>query len=148
MLTRRAVVVGAVTSTAMLGAGQALAAPGVFTKDGFAIGGYDTAAYWTDKKASVGKVTYSTEWNGVNWIFNSQANADTFKASPDKYAPAFNGYCPFCLAGGRLVPGVGNLFTIYHGKLYLLLSERIKTDFDMKTDVYIERATAYWAKLT
>jgi hypothetical protein len=64
------------------------------------------------------------------------------------YAPGFNGYCPFCLAGGRLVAGVGNLWDVHKGKLYLLLSERIKDDFIMKPDYYVERATAYWAKLS
>src|SRR5258708_157755 len=113
MLARRTVIAGTLALTAVGGATPpAAAAPGVFTKDGFAIGGYDTAAYWIDKKSAVGKVVYSTEWNGVNWIFNSQANADAFKASPDKFAPAFNGYCPFCLAGGRLAPGAGNIFRV------------------------------------
>ena len=129
-------------------ASRADAAPGVFTKDGYAIGGYDPAAYWTDKKAKLGQVGFNCEWKGVNWIFTNPANRDTFLASPEKYAPRMNGYCPFCLAGGKLVPGVGNIYDIHKGRLYLLLSQRIREDFVMKADYYVERAEAYWAKLS
>jgi YHS domain-containing protein len=129
-------------------AGEATAAPPVFVKDGFALGGYDSAAYWTSKKATMGTPALSFQWDGVNWLFANQTNRDAFAASPAKYAPGFNGYCPFCLAGGKLVPGIGSMWDVHKGKLYLLLSQRIKDDFMMKADYYVERATAYWAKLS
>jgi YHS domain-containing protein len=147
MHTRRAVLVG--TFALAVGvSGHAIAAPPVFTKGGYALGGYDSAAYWTTKTATMGQPTYSFQWGGANWLFANQASRDTFASGPEKYAPMFNGYCPFCLAGGKLVPGVGNLWDIHKGKLYLLLSQRIKDDFIMKADYYVERATAYWAKLS
>jgi YHS domain-containing protein len=129
-------------------AGIARAAPGVFTRDGYALGGWDSAAYWTAKKSARGQPSFSFQWNGVNWLFASQANRDAFAADPARYAPGFNGYCPFCLAGGKLVPGLGDIWDVHKGKLYLLLSQRIKDDFIMKADYYVERATAYWAKLS
>jgi YHS domain-containing protein len=149
MLTRREMALGGL----IVGAGAGMsapsrAAPGVFTKDGFAIAGYDSVSYFTAKKAAMGQAAYNVEWKGANWLFNSQANRDAFVSAPDKYAPGFNGYCPFCLAGGKLVPGVGNWWDVNKGKLYLLLSARVKDDFIMKADHYIERASAYWAKLS
>lgn len=149
MPTRRGLLIGSVTCAAVAGAAdQATAEPGVFIKDGFALGGYDSTAYWTVNRAAMGKQPFSFEWAGRNWLFATTANRDAFAATPGRFVPAFNGYCPFCLAGGRLVPGLGNLFVMYKGKLYLLLSERIRDDFILKTDYYIERATAYWAKLS
>lgn len=148
MHTRRSFLVVASTAAAGGMAGNARAAPPVFTKDGFAIGGYDTASYWTAKKAAMGQPMFSYQWSGANWLFASQAARDMFASSPEKYVPGFNGYCPFCLAGGKLVPGVGNYWDIHKGKLYLLLSQRIKDDFVMKADYYVERAAAYWAKLS
>ena len=149
MQTRRNMTLAAL-GTAVAGGWSrgASAAPGVFTQGGLALGGYDSAAYWTTKKAAKGEQSFSFDWNGVTWVFASQANRDAFAASPAKYAPAFNGYCPFCLAGGKLVPGVGNYWDISNGKLYLLLSARVRDDFIMKVDYYVERATAYWAKLS
>jgi len=149
MQTRRSVTLLALSASIVGGVTyRAIAAPGVYAKNGVALDGYDTAAYWTAKKATVGQPTHSFQWGGANWLFASQANRDTFATNPEKYAPAFNGYCPFCLAGGKLVPGVGNFWDIHKGKLYLLLSQRIKDDFIMKADYYVERATAYWAKLS
>ncbi len=136
---------------AILGLGLAqpsAAAPGVFTNQGYAIGGYDTASYWIDRKAQLGQVGFNHAWKDVNWIFANQANRDTFAANPTKYAPGFNGYCPFCLAGGKLVPGVGNFYDINKGVVYLLLSQRVKDEFIMRADYFIERATTYWAKLS
>ena len=149
MLTRRTVTIGAASSSVVVAtAGAAVAAPGVFTKDGAALGGYDSAAYWTAKKATMGSAAFSHQWSGVNWLFASQANRDVFAADPARYAPGFNGYCPFCLAGGRLVAGIGGQWDVHKGKLYLLLSQRIRDDFIMKADYYVDRATAYWAKLS
>jgi YHS domain-containing protein len=149
MHTRRSVLIGTLSSAAIAGAsGQALAAPGVFIKDGFALGGYDSTAYWTVNKAAMGKPPFSFQWAGGNWLFATQANRDAFAAEPERFAPAFNGYCPFCLTGGKLVPGLGDIFAMHKGKLYLLISQRVKDEFVMKADYYVERATTYWAKLS
>jgi YHS domain-containing protein len=141
--------IGALSSAViMANAEQTIAAPTVVTKDGFALGGYDSAAYWTAKRATMGTTAFSFEWGGANWLFASQANRDAFAAAPAKYAPGFNGYCAFCLAGGKLVPGIGSTWDVHKGKLYLLLSQRIRDDFIMKADYYVERATTYWATLS
>src|SRR5215207_7251159 len=103
MLTRRQMNLGGLIVGAGVGMSRTgSAAPGVFTKDGFAIGGYDSAAYFTAKNATMGQVANNFEWKGVNWLFNGPGNRDAFASAPDKYAPGFNGYCPFCLAGGKL----------------------------------------------
>ncbi|MCW5738088.1 MAG: hypothetical protein KIS73_28460 [Enhydrobacter sp.] len=124
------------------------AAPGVVTSGGFALGGYDTTSYWTAKKAAMGTPAFTFEYKGANWLFSSQAGRDAFASAPDRYAPGFNGYCPFCLPGGKLVPGAGNFWDVHKNRLYLLLNQRIKDDFIMKADYYVERATAYWAKMS
>jgi hypothetical protein len=149
MHTRRGVLFFALSSAATTVVSRhAVAAPGVFIKDGFALGGYDTTAYWTVSRAAMGKPTFSFPWAGGNWLFATSANRDAFAAEPLRFAPAFNGYCPFCLTGGKLVPGLGDIFAMHKGKLYLLISQRVKDDFVMKADYYVERATAYWAKLS
>ena len=37
--------------------------------DGIAISGYDTVAFFTEKKAVDGKADYTYEWQGAKWQF-------------------------------------------------------------------------------
>lgn len=72
------------------------------------LGGVDVVAYWAldagsapvygTGSYSVPLTTYdetaSDEFQSVFW-FASQANADTFRTSPAKYAPRFGGFCSY-----------------------------------------------------
>ena len=69
------------------------AKPRLPMRDGYAIGGYDCVAYQTEKKAAKGQSSFSFSWNDATFLFRSQQNRDAFAATPDRYAPAFNGYC-------------------------------------------------------
>ena len=54
MQTRRNAMIGGLSLAAGLGlSSPSRAAPKVFTKYGFALGGYDSAAYWTAQKAAM-----------------------------------------------------------------------------------------------
>lgn len=84
-----------------------------------AINGFDTVAYFTVGKPVRGQDGFVTEWMGAKWKFSSQANLDLFKASPEKYAPQYGGYCAYGVAQGNLVKVDPDQFTIREGKLYL-----------------------------
>jgi YHS domain-containing protein len=84
-----------------------------------AINGYDTVAYFTVGKPVKGLDNLVTEWMGAKWKFSSQAHLDLFKASPEKYAPQYGGYCAFGVAQGALVKIEADQFTVRDGKLYL-----------------------------
>ena len=57
-----------------------------------AIHGYDTVAYFTEKKAVKGTVEINHRWKGATWQFASAANRAMFAANPEKYAPQYGGY--------------------------------------------------------
>ena len=84
-----------------------------------AINGYDTVAYFTDGKPVKGQDGFVTEWMGAKWKFASQAHLDLFKASPEKYAPQYGGYCAYGVTQGSLVKVEPEQFTVRDGKLYL-----------------------------
>ncbi len=84
-----------------------------------AINGYDTVAYFTVGKPVKGLDNFVTDWMGAKWKFASQANLDLFKASPEKYAPQYGGYCAYGVTQGYLVKVEPDQFTIRDGKLYL-----------------------------
>lgn len=124
-LTRRlAIVFGAASLFATAGA---FAAPAVNTlKPGLfgghtdsAILGYDTVAYFTDGKPVKGQDALAYEWIGAKWKFASQSHLDLFKASPEKYAPQYGGYCAYGVSQGNLVSIEPDKFKVLDGKLYL-----------------------------
>lgn len=61
-------------------------------ESGAAIHGYDTVAYFTDGKPTLGSREFSHEWNGAKWLFSSREHLESFKADPERYAPQFGGY--------------------------------------------------------
>jgi len=100
MPTRRTIMgsaMGSVLGAALVGgvARPSMAAPGVVSENGLALGGYDSVAYWTVQKAAKGQPSLAFKWNGVSWIFASQENRAALAANPERYAPAFNGYCAY-----------------------------------------------------
>jgi YHS domain-containing protein len=52
-----------------------------------AIEGYDTVAYFTEKRAVKGSEKFQSEWLGATWQFSSAENRNRFDASPMDYAP-------------------------------------------------------------
>jgi hypothetical protein len=84
-----------------------------------AINGYDTVAYFTVGKPVKGQDNLALDWMGAKWKFATQGNLDLFKASPEKYAPQYGGYCAYGVANDNLVKVEPDQFTVRDGKLYL-----------------------------
>ena len=61
-------------------------------KDGIAIKGYDTVAYFTMGKPVKGKSEFAYDWKGAKWLFSSRQHLDLFSVDPKKYAPMYGGY--------------------------------------------------------
>jgi YHS domain-containing protein len=96
MPTRRTMMGSMLGATLAAGVARpSMAAPGVVSENGLALGGYDCVAYWTAQKAAKGQPSVSTKWNGVTWFFVNQENRAAFAANPERYSPAFNGYCAY-----------------------------------------------------
>jgi YHS domain-containing protein len=76
-------------------------------------------AHFTQGKPVKGLDSLNTEWLGASWKFSSQGHLDLFKASPEKYAPQYGGYCACGVTRGYLVKVEPEQFTARDGKLYL-----------------------------
>lgn len=90
------------------------------SSEGIAISGYDTVAFFTQKKAIKGVPEYTHQWAGAKWLFSSKENLDLFVAEPEKYMPEYGGHCAYGVSEGYISskPTIGS-FEIYKGKLYL-----------------------------
>jgi YHS domain-containing protein len=143
-------------AAAMLLASSAVfAAPPINTlKDGLlggrtdtAILGYDTVAYFTDGKPVKGQDTFVADWMGAKWKFASQAHLDLFKASPEKYAPQYGGYCAYGVSQDKLVSIEPDKFKVEGGKLYLNYDAGVQATWLKDVSGYIKQADARFPAL-
>jgi YHS domain-containing protein len=85
-----------------------------------AIQGYDPVAYFTQKKAVLGKSTIAAAYEGVTYYFSTQATKELFIQNPTKFEPQYGGWCSYAMgATGEKVEIDPETFKIVDGKLYL-----------------------------
>ena len=136
------------------GLGSALAqSPAVYQSSAsflgskFAVGGYDTVAYHTEKKAVLGVDQFTHTWKGATWRFVSKANLDAFVKAPEMFAPQYGGYCAFAVGHNSLASGDPKIWRIFNGKLYLNLNETVQTSWERDRETLIKSADQNFPKL-
>ncbi|MBA4046418.1 MAG: hypothetical protein C0471_18685 [Erythrobacter sp.] len=113
-----------------------------------AISGYDAVSYFEgDGTPLEGDAQYSVTWNGAEWHFASQANADKFKADPDAYAPQYGGHCAWAMSRGSLAPGDATLYKIVDGKLYLNFNEQVQQTWVKDIPGFIAKSDPAWKEI-
>ena len=113
------------------------------TADG-AIRGYDPVSYFKGGTPVKGKDDFKYTWNGADWHFSSQNNLDSFMANPDRFAPAFGGYCAYGMAGGHKAPTDPEAWTIVDGKLYFNYNKQVLGMWRKDQPGYINKANKNW----
>ncbi|MDQ5930138.1 MAG: hypothetical protein QG594_1925 [Bacteroidota bacterium] len=85
-----------------------------------AIQGHDPVAYFKQNKAMKGKKELNAIYQGVVYLFSTQANKDEFSKNPASYEPQFGGWCAYAMGNsGEKVEIDPETFKIIEGKLYL-----------------------------
>jgi YHS domain-containing protein len=84
-----------------------------------AVEGYDPVSYFAGSPTE-GSDDISLTHRGVIYFFASEKNRNLFRLDPDKYEPAFGGWCAYAMgATGEKVKVDPETFKIVKGKLYL-----------------------------
>jgi len=84
-----------------------------------ALEGYDPVSYF-DTKPMEGKLEIKLSFRGVTYLFATQQNLSKFKANPEKFEPAYGGWCAYAMGEtGEKVKIDPETFKIVDGKLYL-----------------------------
>lgn len=109
-----------------------------------AVGGYDTVAYHTEGRPVEGSKDHTTQWRGATWRFASEESRAKFEADPERYAPAYGGYCAYAVAQGTTAPGDPEVWKIVDGRLYLNVNEDVARRWKKDIPGYIEKADANW----
>jgi len=88
-------------------------------RKGIMLEGYDPVSYFVNHPVE-GDDDIQYKYKGVTYQFASKANLDTFKASPEKYEPAYGGWCAYAMGEtGEKVKIDPETFKIIDGKLYV-----------------------------
>jgi YHS domain-containing protein len=116
--------------------------------DNLAIKGYDTVAYFKDGKALKGNESFTSQWHSMTWYFSTKQNRDLFAASPEKYAPQYDGYCAWAMTESRKAITDPEVWKIVDGKLYLQCSTAAYEKWSKDIPGNIKKADENWLKLS
>jgi hypothetical protein len=109
-----------------------------------AIKGYDTVAYFTDRKAVKGSSQFEYVFDDARWLFSNAAHREMFVADPDHYMPQYSGNCAGATAFGVVMPADPEAWTIVDGKLYMVASKKFLDQWKANSAENIRRANAHW----
>lgn len=131
---------------ALLLAGAAHASGPVHTGwfGNLAVDGHDVVAYFTRGEPVEGAAAHSTEWNGAEWRFASAESLERFQADPERYAPAYGGFCAYAVAEGYTAAGDPRHWSIHEGRLYLNYNGEVQSRWESDRDAYIAAAEKNW----
>lgn len=117
------------------------------TRAGYAVRGYDVVAYYRDGQPTIGDTQYSYEWQHATWLFASAEHRDLFAAAPDKYIPAFGGYCAYAVGLGFKVDVDPNAWSIVDDRLYLNESLIVRKAWHKDPSYYIALGNEVWDEI-
>jgi YHS domain-containing protein len=111
------------------------------------VGGYDPVAYFSQSEAVRGSGRYTAEYQGVTYLFSSEANKNAFEKDPTRYLPAFGGYCAYGVAKGKKFWADPTVWEVVNGRLYLNLDRSVQQKWDEDKPGYITQAVSNWGSI-
>lgn len=108
--------------------------------------GIDVVSIYNNDKILYGNIKYSIAWNGGIWLFTTEKNLNDFIGNPNKYNPAYGGYCAFHMTKGEVVPAT-NLFYLNENKIYMFNTNGRRQSWLQNIPVHITTADTEWEKL-
>ena len=111
------------------------------------ISGYDLVAYFTDGKPMRGSGYQVSVFEGVTYAFASEEHKEMFEANPEKYVPAYGGYCAYGVAVGKKFVTDPKVWRIVDGTLYLNLDREIQRTWEKDVPGYIKKADVNWSEI-
>lgn len=115
-----------------------------------ALQGYDPVSYF-DGKPLEGETEFEFTYLGVTYRFANANNVKRFKESPDKYEPAYGGWCAYAMGNtGEKVKIDPETYKIQNGKLYLFYNfwgNNTLTDWNKNEQPLKTKADQNWKKI-
>lgn len=112
-----------------------------------ALRGYDAVSYHTIGRPVMGNGGFVSEHKGAIYLFISEEHKDMFDKNPEKYVPAYGGWCAFGVTAGKKFHGDPLVWEIVDGKLYLNLNNKIKGIWSEDIPGNIKKADVKWQEI-
>lgn len=116
-----ALTVGCVHSAPSSSPGEAANPTVLINRDveGIGIQGYDPVAYFEEGRPVLGDPDLGATYLGTTYHFSNPERRWAFQEAPERYAPAFGGFCAYAASIDRLSPIQPEYFQIVDGRLVL-----------------------------
>lgn len=114
---------------------------------GIALHGYDPVTYFDPGQPARGSKSLSAGHDGAVYLFATRDNLKKFIREPDKYIPAYGGWCSYGVRVGRKFDVDPNAWKISDGKLYLQLDLGTQKVWDKDRLKNIEIADRLWPSI-
>lgn len=112
-----------------------------------AVQGYDVVSYQNAKRPVRGNGNFVAVHDGATYLFSSVENKEIFEKNPQKYVPAYNGYCALGVSVGKKFVGDPEVWKVVDGKLYLNLDTQIQETWLKDVPGRIKTADAKWGSI-
>lgn len=109
--------------------------------------GYDLVSYQTEGKPVRGNGNNVVVVDGVTYLFANEANKKVFEKNPEKYLPAFGGYCAYGVAVNKKFVGDPEVWKMVDGTLYLNLNRDIQAKWNEDVPGNIVKANQNWEQI-
>jgi YHS domain-containing protein len=109
--------------------------------------GYDLVSYFTTGEPQKGNGNYTFIYDGVTYLFANKVNRAKFKKNPQRYLPAYGGFCAFAVMVGKKVVGDPLAWKIVDNRLYLNLNKKVQQRWEQDIPGNIGKADAKWPEI-
>ena len=117
-------------------------------KSGIILDGYDVVTYFKKNSPQKGDAKFKTEFEGSTYLFASDENKQEFLKTPQKYVPAYGGWCAYAVAEKQEKVEIdpksyiiqdGRLLLFYNGFWGDTRAKWLKDDKD-----FLKKADTFW----
>jgi YHS domain-containing protein len=116
-----------------------------------AIQGYSPVSYFEKGRAEEGRKEFAVEHEGVLYYLTSAEQMEKFKTHPEKYVPAYGGWCAYGMAIEKKFPIDPSCFKVVDSRLFLFLKNKEVDALELwnKEDEteFTRKADQYWDSL-
>lgn len=101
-------------------------------KDYKIVRGYDVVSYF-DGRPKIGKQNINTTYQGGIYQFSNEENRKKFQDNPEKYKPAYGGFCAIAMTEGSTVDANPESYIIQDGRLLMFFATKFLGFFIVDT---------------